>query len=247
MATIMPLSWRLTPDSVRGRGGATPVPRARGRSNRAPGAPILYRMFTGIVERTVRVASVADGTGFVRLNLSVDWTDIKHGDSVAVNGVCLTVAEINAPLLGFDVIPETLSKTNLGLLRAGDLVNVERSLRAGDRIDGHFVQGHVDGTARLVAQKGDGGGGGDDESGEWRLTVQPPVELMKFVAPKGSVCIDGVSLTVAKVEHDRFEVALIPTTLKLTTLGSRPIGWPFNFEADVLAKTIVSWLERQKS
>jgi len=196
-------------------------------------------MFTGIVERTVHVASVSDGTGFVRLNLAVDWTDVKHGDSVAVNGVCLTVAEITPPLLGFDVIPETLSKTNLGLLKAGDSVNVERSLCAGDRIDGHFVQGHVDGTARLVAQKR------DDE--EWRLTVQPPAELMKFVAPKGSVSIDGVSLTIAKVEVDRFDVALIPTTLKLTALGTRPIGWPFNFEADILARTIVSWLERQRA
>jgi len=195
-------------------------------------------MFTGIVERTVRIASVSDGTGFVRLNLAADWNDVKHGESVAVNGVCLTVAEIEPPLLAFDVIPETLSKTNLGLLKAGDLVNVERSLRAGDRIDGHFVQGHVDGTARLV----------DQSSGEkeWRLTVHPPNEMMKFVVPKGSVTLDGVSLTVASVAKDRFEVALIPTTLNLTTLGTRPQGWPFNFEADVLSKTIVSWLERRE-
>jgi riboflavin synthase len=201
-------------------------------------------MFTGIVERTVRIASVSDGTGFVRLNLAADWTDVKPGESVAINGVCLTIAEIQsadgrAPqVLGFDVIPETLSKTNLGLLKAGDLVNVERSLRAGDRIDGHFVQGHVDSTARLV----------DQSSGEkeWRLTVHPPMELMKFVVPKGSVTLDGVSLTVAAVTKDRFEVALIPTTLNLTTLGTRPIGWPFNFEADVLSKTIVSWLERRE-
>ena len=195
-------------------------------------------MFTGIVEKTVRVASVSDGTGFVRLNLAADWDDVKLGDSVAINGVCLTVAEMARPTLGFDVIPETLAKTNLGLLKAGDLVNVERSLRAGDRIDGHFVQGHVDATARLVDQAL-----GEAES---RLTVQPPMELMKFVVPKGSVAIDGVSLTVAAVTRDRFEVALIPTTLKLTTLGSRPPGWPFNFEADVLSKTIVSWLERRE-
>jgi riboflavin synthase len=196
-------------------------------------------MFTGIVERTVRVASVSEGTGFVRLNLAAVWQDIKPGDSVAVNGVCLTVAEITPPLVGFDVIPETLRKTNLGLLEAGDEVNVERSLRAGDRIDGHFVQGHVDATARLVDQLA-----GDKE---WRLTVQPPAELMKFVVPKGSVAIVGVSLTVASVSSDRFEIALIPTTLSLTTLASRPVGWPFNFEADVLSKTIVSWLERQQA
>src|SRR4051794_28967234 len=180
-------------------------------------------MFTGIVERTVRVASVSEGTGFIRLNLAVDWTDLKPGESVAVNGVCLTVAEIAPPLLGFDVIPETLSKTNLGLLNAGDAVNVERTLRVGDRIDGHFVQGHVDGTARLMEQT-------SDEYG-WRLHVAPPADLMKFVVPKGSVTLDGVSLTVAAVHLDRFEVALIPTTLKLTTLGTRAAGWPFNFEA----------------
>jgi riboflavin synthase len=167
----------------------------------------------------------------------VQWDDIKLGESIAVNGVCLTVAEITPPTLGFDVIPETLSKTNLGLLKAGDRVNVERSLRAGDRIDGHFVQGHVDATARLSAQT--------PGQEEFRLTVQPPLELMKFVVPKGSVALDGVSLTVAAVGKDRFEVALIPTTLNLTTLASREIGWPFNFEADILSKTIVSWLERR--
>ncbi|MEA2735046.1 MAG: riboflavin synthase [Humisphaera sp.] len=197
-------------------------------------------MFTGIVERTIRIAAVSDGTGFVRLNLAApaDWSDVKLGESIAINGVCLTVAEIAPPMIGFDVIPETLSKTNLGLLKAGDLVNAERSLRAGDRIDGHFVQGHVDGPARLV----------DQSTGEkeCRLTVHPPLELIKFVVPKGSVTLDGVSLTVAAVSKDRFEVALIPTTLNLTTLGSRPIGWPFNFEADVLSKTIVSWLERRE-
>jgi len=201
-------------------------------------------MFTGIVERTVRIASVSDGTGFVRLNLAADWQDVKHGESVAVNGVCLTVSEIEPPngrppqVLGFDVIPETLSKTNLGLLKAGDRVNVERSLRAGDRIDGHFVQGHVDATAKLLEQHA-----GEKE---WRLVVHPPGELMKFVVPKGSVTLDGVSLTVASVANDRFEVALIPTTLNLTTLASRPVGWPFNFEADILSKTIVSWLERRE-
>jgi len=200
---------------------------------------MLYPMFTGIVERTVHVAAVSEGTGFVRLNLAAAWPDVKLGDSVAVNGVCLTVAQIAPPVLGFDVIPETLAKTNLGLLKAGDAVNVERSLRAGDRIDGHFVQGHVDATAKLI----------DQTTGEqeWRLTVHPPAELMKFVIPKGSVTLDGVSLTVASVASDRFEVALIPTTLSLTTLGTRPNGWPLNFEADVLSKTIVTWLERTRA
>lgn len=198
---------------------------------------MLYSMFTGIVERSVRVASVADGTGFRRLNLAVDWPDVKHGESVAVNGVCLTVAELSRGLLAFDVIPETLGKTNLGALAAGDMVHVERALRVGDRIDGHFVQGHVDGLALLLEQSG-----GSDEV---RLRCELSLELAKYVVPKGSVCLDGVSLTVAQVDGHRFEVALIPTTVQRTRLASREKGWAFNFEADVLSKTIISFLERR--
>jgi riboflavin synthase len=202
---------------------------------------MLYPMFTGIVERSVRVASVSDGTGFRRLNLAVDWSDAKRGESVAVNGVCLTIAELPPGLLAFDIIPETLSKTNLGLLQGGDMVHVERSLRVGDRIDGHFVQGHVDGPALLLEQSGGGGGEGD----ELRLRCETSTELARYVVPKGSVCLDGVSLTVASVSGNVFEVALIPTTVQLTRLSSREKGWPLNFEADVISKTIVSFLERR--
>jgi riboflavin synthase len=198
---------------------------------------MLYPMFTGIVERSVRVASVSDGTGFRRLNLAVEWPDAKHGESVAVNGVCLTIAELSPGLLAFDVIPETLDKTNLGLLQAGEMVHVERSLRVGDRIDGHFVQGHVDGLALLVES--------DGVVGEVRLRCELPPELAKYVVPKGSVCLDGVSLTVASVTGHTFEVALIPTTVQRTRLTSREKGWPFNFEADVLSKSVISFLERR--
>ena len=194
-------------------------------------------MFTGIVERSLRVASVSDGTGFRRLHLPDVWNDVKPGESVAVNGVCLTVAEIDNGLLAFDVVPETLSKTNLGLLAAGDKVHVERSMRVGDRIDGHFVQGHVDGGALLLdSSAGDGA--------EYRLRLELPTELARYVVPKGSVCLDGVSLTVASVHGNEFEVALIPTTLTVTTLGTRGKGWPFNFEADVLVKSVVTTIER---
>ena len=155
-----------------------------------------------------------------------------------MNGVCLTVAEIMPGELGFDVIPETLKKTNLGLLKAGDEVHVERSLRVGDRLDGHFVQGHVDGTARLVEQI--------NNDQEWRLRIEAPADLAKYLTPKGSVTIDGVSLTIADVRGKEFEVALIPTTLQLTTLGRRSPGWPFNLECDVLSKTVISWLERTR-
>jgi riboflavin synthase len=196
-------------------------------------------MFTGIIERTLRIVAAADGPGFRRLTIAADWTDVKHGESIAINGCCLTVAEMSAGQLGFDVIAETLAKTNLGSLESGDMVNAERSLRVGDRLDGHFVQGHVDGIARLL-----------DVSAtreEWRLTVEAPSHLAKFLVPKGSVAIDGVSLTIAALDQKSFQVALIPTTLKLTTLELKQPGWLFNLECDVMSKTIVSHLERLKS
>ncbi|MCY2953986.1 MAG: riboflavin synthase [Planctomycetota bacterium] len=196
-------------------------------------------MFNGIVEKTVKVLAVSDGPMFRRLLLGVDWPGVRLGQSVAVNGVCLTAAVVEAgKAVGFDVIKETLDKTNLGLLKAGDEVNVERSLQIGDRIDGHFVQGHVDGRAKLVRVI--------SNENEVRLVVESPRELAKYVVPKGSVSIDGVSLTVAAISGDCFEVALIPTTLKLTNLGTRPLGWPFNLETDILSKTIISWLERRE-
>ncbi len=195
-------------------------------------------MFTGIVERTVRVVGVAETPAFRRLTLAVPWTDLRDGESVAVNGVCLTVAEREPGLVGFDVIEETLRRTNLGLLTEGDDVNVERSLRAGDRIDGHFVQGHVDGRALLIEHL--------DHERERRLTLETTPELAGYIIPKGSIALDGVSLTVAEINGDRFEVALIPTTIRFTTLTARAIGWPFNLETDVISKTVVSYLEREK-
>jgi riboflavin synthase alpha subunit len=195
-------------------------------------------MFTGIVERTVRVIGASDGPKFRRLTLALEWPDVRDGESVAVNGVCLTVSARAPGELGFDVIKETLDKTNLGQLQAGDEVHVERSLRVGDRLDGHFVQGHADGVALLVNQVAD--------DSEWRLTLEPPRGLIKFVSPKGSVALDGVSLTVASVGPATFDVALIPTTVNLTALARRPLGWQYNFEADILSKTVVAWLERTR-
>jgi len=123
----------------------------------------------------------------------------------------------------------------LGLLTSGDDVNLERPLRASDRIDGHFVQGHIDGTGILARV---------DSESECRLTIHAPVEMSKYLVPKGSIAIDGVSLTIAAVSGNTFEVALIPTTLKLTTLGTRSVGWRFNLEADILSKTVVHYLEQ---
>lgn len=195
-------------------------------------------MFTGIVEKSARIIGVVGGPKFTRLNVATDWNDVRLGESISVNGACLTVAEVSPGGLCFDIVQETLRRTNLGLLRAGDAVHVERALRVGDRLDGHFVQGHVDGTAKLLEQR-------TDEK-EWRLRCQCPPDLAKFISPKGSVCLDGVSLTLALVEGIEFEVALIPTTVSLTALATRPVGWPFNLETDIISKTIVSWLERQQ-
>jgi riboflavin synthase len=193
-------------------------------------------MFTGIVEQTVAVADVADHEGGRRLSLAVRWGDEREGESIAVNGCCLTVAQMGADRLHFDVIHETLRKTNLGRLAAGDPVHVERALRPSDRIDGHFVLGHVDGTAQLLEKTAG--------AREARLRLRVSEDLANYIMPRGSVCLDGVSLTVARHDGTDFEVALIPTTLGRTALGERPIGWPMNFEADILVKTVVATLRR---
>jgi riboflavin synthase len=207
-------------------------------------------MFTGIVERSVPVLSSEPTVAGRRLVVAVDWPDVKHGESIAVNGVCLTVADQAPPTrpagtadsadspgwLAFDVIAQTLAGTTLGSLRPGDEVHVERALRVGDRFDGHVVQGHVDGTAAVVAVKAD--------EADWRVTVEPPADLARYVVPKGSVTLDGVSLTVAAVDGPRFTVALIPTTLQVTRLGRRAVGDRVNLECDVMTKTIVATMER---
>ena len=194
-------------------------------------------MFTGIIEKTLRVIGVAQGPMFKRITVAHDWPDVQPGESIAINGVCLTIAELSPGEIGFDVIKETLDKTNLGLLSNGDEVNVERAMRVGDRFDGHFVQGHVDGVAPLVKQVAN--------ENEVRLTIEAPPHLAKYLAPKGSICIDGVSLTIAAIHRNQFDVALIPTTLKLTNIGKRNIGWPFNLEADIISKQIVHFMEQR--
>ncbi|HEY7115947.1 MAG TPA: riboflavin synthase [Tepidisphaeraceae bacterium] len=195
-------------------------------------------VFTGIIHKTAKVLGVSDHAGSRRITLVA--LDANHvlGESIAVNGVCLTVAAIDPAdgSLAFDVIRETLDRTNLGELRPGDEVHTERSLRVGDPIDGHFVQGHVDGTGRLLNQT--------DSDQEVRLRIQAPAHLAKYLVPKGSLAIDGVSLTLAKIDGDQFEVALIPTTIQLTTLAKKQVNYPFNLEFDSIAKTIISYLER---
>lgn len=173
-------------------------------------------MFTGIVERTGRV--VAPGR---RLVIDTGWTDLALGESVAVAGVCLTVARITPAGPRFDLVPETLKKTNLGDLRRGHLVNLERALRHGDRLSGHLVQGHVEGTGR-VTQAG--------------TTLRIDTPLAAHMIPKGSITVDGVSLTIVDVDDGSFSVALIPTTRRITTLGKIRKGARVNLELDVTTK-----------
>lgn len=196
-------------------------------------------MFTGIIEKTTPILAVEDRANLRRLIIAAPGDDVKHGESIAINGVCLTVADQRDGRVAFDVIQETLDKTNLGDLKVGEPVNLERSLRIGDRLDGHFVQGHVDCTAELIEHRVNG----DD----WRTVVAIPPALADYFVPKGSITIDGVSLTIASIDADRFSVALIPTTLQITTLGSRKPGWRFNLEADMMAKTIVRYLTHFQS
>ena len=193
-------------------------------------------MFTGIIHKLAQVQAVSDHAAGRRLRLSPIGADHVLGESIAINGCCLTVAQITDGALYFDVIAESLDKTNLGQLKPGDSVHAERSLRVGDPIDGHFVQGHVDGTGRLIAQTA--------SDREWRLRIESPAHLAKFLVPKGSIAIDGVSLTLADVKQNQFEVALIPTTLSLTTLGKKQPNYHFNLEFDMMCKTVISYLER---
>jgi riboflavin synthase len=188
-------------------------------------------LFTGIVETTAKIVETRAASGGRRLRIEapVLSTTVKPGASICVSGVCLTVAANQDHLLDFDVIAETIRKSTLGEKRVGDRVNLERSLRVGDRIDGHFVQGHVDGTAlvdRVLAQ----------ERVVW-FRADPSIRL--YVIPKGSIAVDGVSLTIADVDRSRFCVALIPTTLERTTLAALTVGDRVNIETDMLVRAVL--------
>jgi len=190
-------------------------------------------MFTGLVEARGSVIELVDDPPGRRLEVDVEteWAaESSTGDSVAINGCCLSVVEIGESSLVFQAGPETLARTNLGELAPGDPVNLERPLPAGGRLGGHFVQGHIDGTASVVDVTSDG---------EWvTMWFEVPAALAVQLVPKGSVAVDGVSLTVVDVDANRFSVALIPHTLDVTTLGIRGSGGRVNIETDVLAKYV---------
>ncbi|MFH8757964.1 riboflavin synthase [Streptomyces atroolivaceus] len=189
-------------------------------------------MFTGIVEELGEVTAVEklDDASRFRLRGPVVTEGAKHGDSIAVNGVCLTVVDLGENEFTADVMAETLDRSSLGALAAGSRVNLERPMALGGRLGGHLVQGHVDGTGRIVERK---------VSENWEIvTVSLPQGLSRYVVEKGSITVDGVSLTVVDAGSDYFTISLIPTTLALTTLGIKEPGDPVNLEVDVLAKYV---------
>ena len=189
-------------------------------------------MFTGIVREVGEVLAVEGGADGVRVRLRAPAAAAAAaiGDSVALDGVCLTVTEVDGVSLSFDAVPETLSRTALSRLAAGDPVNVEPALRAGEPFGGHIVQGHVDGVGRVRAAAAEGDGA--------RLTVAAPPEIMRYCVEKGSITRGGDSPPVAATRHDAIEVALVPHTLRATTLGTLRPGDEVNLEADVLAKYV---------
>ncbi|KAK1183502.1 riboflavin synthase [Streptomyces sp. NBS 14/10] len=189
-------------------------------------------MFTGIVEELgeiVAVENLGDASRFL-VSGSVVTEGAKHGDSIAVNGVCLTVVDLEDGRFSADVMAETLNRSSLGALAVGSRVNLERPMALGGRLGGHLVQGHVDGTGTVIERK---------LSEHWEIVkISLPAELSRYVVEKGSITVDGISLTVVDAGPDYFTVSLIPTTLALTTLGVKQAGDPVNLEVDVLAKYV---------
>jgi riboflavin synthase len=189
-------------------------------------------MFTGLVEEVGEVVALEGGTDGARLEIRAPLVrdGLAIGDSVSVNGACLTAIALAEDGFAVQCAPETLRRTSIGALAAGGRVNLERALRVGDRLGGHMVQGHVDGTGSVLAARPEG------ESVV--LEIAAPPEVLRYVVEKGSIAVDGVSLTVAARLPDRFAVALIPHTLGATTLGPDAVGRPVNLEADVVAKYV---------
>jgi riboflavin synthase len=190
-------------------------------------------MFTGIIQAIGTIAHREQRGGDIRLSIDaakLDLGDVAIGDSICVAGVCLTAVEVDGTTFAADVSVETLSLTTLGALKSGDAVNLEKSLRLADRLGGHLVSGHVDGLGRVISVESDA------RSQRWRFEV-PPM-LSRYIAAKGSVCIDGVSLTVNDVEANRFGVNLIPHTIAMTTFQHRRAGDAVNIEVDLIARYV---------
>ena len=193
-------------------------------------------MFTGLIEEIGSIKSIQGGGKSIRLTVSARkiMDDVKLGDSIATNGICLTVVSFNSTSFSADVMPETMSRTNFGLLGAGSRVNLERALRVGDRIGGHMVSGHIDGLGEVVGRE-------QDDNAIW-VSIAAPGNILKYIVEKGSVAIDGISLTVAYVDEKIFKVSIIPLTQEDTTLTSKKKGEKVNLECDMTAKYIEKFM-----
>ena len=195
-------------------------------------------MFTGIVEHCGSVSAVERVVDGMTMVLETGPIALEIGGSVAVNGVCLTAVGVEPGLVTVEVVKETLDRSTLGSLETGDPVNLERPMRADGRFDGHVVQGHVDGVGEILAVEPEGDGK--------RMRVRVPERLLRYLVEKGSITVDGVSLTVAALNEPDMEVALIPHSLEVTTLGLRAVGEKVNLEVDVLAKYVESLLKAHR-
>ncbi|MGI0017764.1 MAG: riboflavin synthase [Nitrosotalea sp.] len=194
-------------------------------------------MFTGIIEGLGKITAFDKKTNNrsaakMKINLGKIVKGLKVGDSVAINGVCLTAVNISKEITEFEMVGETIKKTNLGSLELGDKVNIERSLKVGERLEGHFVLGHVDGVGIISKIK--------KQSNQIQIWVKPPKELSKYIVKKGSVTVDGISLTVVDVLKDQFSISIIPHTMKITNLSYKKVSDKVNIETDILGKYILS-------
>jgi riboflavin synthase len=196
-------------------------------------------MFTGIVEETGKIVEFREGEGSWRLKLEAGMVldDLKDGDSLAVNGCCLTVCRIEGQVVGFDLLGETVRLTSISGYEAGMEVNLERSLTPSTRMGGHFVTGHIDGMGEILVF--------EKRGMDTYLEIRPPEGFMDYLIYKGSIAVDGISLTVAEVGTDRFSIWLIPHTLEVTNLLARKVGDRVNLEFDMLAKYVKELLEKQ--
>jgi riboflavin synthase len=193
-------------------------------------------MFTGLIEEIGQIKAIERGAKSIRLSISASkiMDDVKLGDSIATNGICLTVVSYDSKGFTADVMPETMSRTSFGTLGTGSRVNLERAVRVGDRLGGHMVSGHVDGLGEIVGQE-------KDDNAIW-VSIAAPKSILKYVIEKGSIAIDGISLTVAYVDDKIFKVSIIPLTQDDTTLISKKAGEKVNLECDMTAKYIEKFM-----
>ncbi len=195
-------------------------------------------MFTGIIEEVGEFISIEKVDGSARLKLRAEkiLEDLKIGDSIAINGVCLTVVDYHQEIVTADLLSETLEKTNLKYLQSGGKVNLERALQPTSRIGGHFVTGHVDGMGKVIRR--------EKKGADIVFMIEVAEEIIKLIAPKGCVAVDGISLTVVDVERNSFTVHIIPHTIETTTMKFRTVGDYLNIEADILARYLVNFLSK---